>query len=99
MKPKKKESSMAKKLTKCEYCGKKFKSIKSHLIHCKVYIDKAKEYERANASQNIVRGEGRTLGIQEAKQEQTFRGKDALIQLTECIAKMNNALAGIVSEW
>jgi len=90
---------MPKKLTKCEHCGKKFKSIKGHLLHCKVLAEQSKIRNEYQSHKTNVLEQGRTEGLQEAKREQAFRGKDAIIQLTECIAKMNQALAQVVGEW
>jgi len=90
---------MPKKLTKCEHCGKKFKVMKSHLIHCKVLAEQSKIRNEYQTHKAAVLSEGRAMGMQEATQAQQFRGKDAIINLTECIAKMNQALAGVVSEW
>lgn len=87
------------KTEKCEYCGKGYKRIKGHLVHCAA--KKQRDMDRISYQNNLTRSveSGREMGARAVTETQQFRGKDAIIALTEAVAKLNQAFAQVIGEW
>lgn len=82
----------------CTWCGKKFKKhgFHPHQAHCKEAPQNRPAPKQETTSVYL---EGKRQGFEDAKQDQQFRGKDAIISLAECITKLNQAFAQVVGEW
>jgi protein-arginine kinase activator protein McsA len=85
-----------KQLVKCPDCGEYFKQVNAaHKKHCPALLKKREEqYSQTMAVQNA-----KLEGARANADSQVFRSKEAIIALTEAVAKLNQAFAQVVGEW
>lgn len=82
----------------CDMCGKEFKRVASH--RCKIRLKTLSDpIPGADTLIQAANTAGMKAGYDQARTEQPYRTKDALIALTESITKLNQAFAQVIGEW
>ncbi len=91
---------MSKANQACKFCFKKFKRVKGHYAFCKAQPPPNAEPSEAPAAQSSVDTASKNYfaGVDNARKDQRYRSENAIISLTESIARLNNALATVVGE-
>jgi hypothetical protein len=78
----------------CQFCEKKFKRVAGHYAFCKVGNRPPQQPVNLEAIQNA-----KLEGAKMNADSQAYRGREAIISMSEAVAKLNQAFATVIGEW